>query len=91
MAKTRAPKRPADYAKLADETELLLDGIRARKDIVAKQLNSMLKDVPERAAIMQSFVKFADVSAQEREITARFDRYVSLRDRSDKGDSPNAQ
>lgn len=75
------PKKPADYAKLADETELILDGLRARDDRLKAHLNTMLKAVPERAAIMLSFERFAVNKAQLVDVQARRDRYIALRDR----------
>lgn len=73
-------KANANYAKLADETELLLDGIRARTLRTAVEIKRLLKDVPESAAIMQVFERHAHNVATEREIGERYDRYVALRD-----------
>lgn len=87
MAKTtsnatpRAPKRPADYIKLADEAELVRDGLKSRVDRLKAHIANMLKDVPERAAIMQSFERQAHWQAQLYDVQARLDRYIALRDR----------
>lgn len=75
------PKKPANYVKLADETELIRDGLQAKVDKVKAHIADMLKDVPERAAIMQSFERQANWQAQLYDVQARLDRYIGLRDR----------
>lgn len=77
----RAPKAPANYAKLADETELIRDGLTNRVDKVKAHIAEMLRNVPERAAIMQAFERQANWAAQLYDVQARLDRYIALRDR----------
>lgn len=84
---SKTPKRPADYAKLADETELIRDGLKSHVDAAKAQLNELLKDVPKRAAIVQIMERHANRAAQLYEVQARLDRYVALRDREP--ESPN--
>lgn len=81
MAQTTRTKAPANYAKLADETELIRDGLASRITSIKGHLNKLLKDVPERAAIMQSFERYAAWMAQHAEVQSRLDRYIALRDR----------
>lgn len=94
MAKTkstsapRAPKAPANYVKLAADTELVLDGLTARCEKTAAHLAELLADVPHSEAIMQSFRHLANWEAQRYEVQARYERYVSLRDRDGLSDMP---
>lgn len=81
MTPTNKTKAPANYAKLADETELIRDGLKSRIDGAKALLNKHMKDVPERAAIMQTFERYAGWIAQHAEVQARLDRYIALRDR----------
>ena len=87
MAKTnsipesRAPKAPADYAKKADETELILDGLTARIQKIESHISTLLAGVPQAEAVMQSFRRLANQEAQRYEVKARFAKYVRLRDR----------
>lgn len=81
MATTTKTKAPANYRKLAEETELIKFGLEAKVAQVKANLNRMLKDVPERAAIMVSFERLAHWQCSLTEVTERYDRYVSLRDR----------
>lgn len=81
MAKTQSTKAPANYAKLADETELIRDGLKSRVEGTRAMLNKHLKDIPERAAIMQTFERHAAWAAQLADVEQRLARYVSLRDR----------
>lgn len=74
-------KAPTNYAKLAEQTELVKFGLEAKIAQVDKQIKSMLKDVPERAAIMQSIERYANWAGQLAEVNERYDRYVALRDR----------
>lgn len=74
------PKAPTDYARLADEAELLLDGITARVNRSAKEITRLLGDHPQREAIMQAFNRYATNVANQTEIQARHQRYVELRD-----------
>lgn len=80
-------KANADYARLADETELLYDGIKARTGRTKRELERLLADVPNKAAVMQCFERHAHNVATETEIAARLARYVALRDRADKDGS----
>lgn len=80
-------KANADYTRLADEAELLYDGIKARTAKTAKEITRLLADVPNRDAIMQVFQRHAYNVATEKDIKARLDRYVALRDRPDKSKS----
>jgi len=74
-------KANADYARLADETELLFDGIQARTKRTAAEIKRLLADAPNREAIMQCFERHAYNVATERDIAARLERYVALRDK----------
>lgn len=91
MAKTSRTKAPANYEKLADETELIRDGLDKRIHDIKGHLNGMLKDVPERAAIMQSFERLANWEAQRYDVQARLDRYIALRDRKPVEGEPGAK
>ena len=81
MADQKTTKAPANYDRLAEDAELIHAGLTAKLGKVKAQLNAMLKDIPERAAIMQSFERMADLSARHRDASAKLDRYVALRDR----------
>lgn len=74
-------KANADYARLADETEMLYDGIKARADRSGAEIKRLLKDVPNAEAILQVFERHARNVATREDIKARLDRYVFLRDR----------
>lgn len=77
MADNRTTKAPTNYAKLAEETELIKAGLEMKLAQVRAQLNRMLKDVPERAAIMQNFERFAHWHGAHAEVSARLDRYIA--------------
>lgn len=87
-AKPKAPKRPADYAKLAGETELIRDGLSARVAKIDQHVAELLADVPHREAIMQSVNRRQNWAAQLYEVEARLARYVGLRDRSADSEPP---
>jgi len=80
-------KANADYARLADETELLYDGIAARTKRTGAEIARLLKDVPNAEAIMQVFGRHAHNVATQNEIKARLDRYMALRDKPKDGES----
>lgn len=90
-ATPKATKRPADYTKLADETELIRDGLASRVTKIDQHIAELLADVPHRAAIMQSVERRQNWAAQLYEVQARLDRYVGLRDRdASEGETPDA-
>lgn len=84
-------KAPANYAKLADDTELTVLGLEAKVAQIKRHMNTLLKDVPERAAIVQAAERMGSWAYQLTEARMRFDRYVALRDRpagDESGDTP---
>lgn len=74
-------KANTDYGRLADETEVLVDGFTARTTRTRNELNRLLKDVPERAAVVQVIERHARNLRDLEDAKARLDRYVALRDR----------
>lgn len=83
-------KANADYTRLADEAELLHDGLSLRVKRTTDELKRLLADVPNRAAIMQAFDRHAVNVANQREVAARLARYVALRDRPDEQDGKSS-
>lgn len=80
-------KANANYDKLASDAELTKIGLEFKVKQLEAHINRMLKDVPERAAIMQSFERYANWAGQLAQVNERYDRYVRLRDEQNGGDA----
>lgn len=85
MAKTtNKPKAPADYAKLADESEIRRDGFKARADRAMAAIEAELKDHPEAAEVRRTIEFYAKAAFDLHNESATLARYMGLRDRDGK-------
>lgn len=73
-------KAPADYDRLADETEVRMDGFAARVANAMAGLDTLLKDHPKRAEVRKLVEFYARAAFDLHNEKAKLARYQELRD-----------
>jgi hypothetical protein len=85
-------KANADYARLADQAEVLRDGFQVRTERIMGEINKLLKGHADAAKISQLIARYAIQVRNELDAREQMARYVGLRDRKpvQDGASPNS-
>ena len=77
---TAKPKAPADYARLADESEVRRDGFKARADRAMAAIGAELRDHPKAVEVRKLIEFYAKAAFDLHNEQATLARYVGLRD-----------
>ena len=85
------PKASANYAKLANDTDILREGLTARVERTERELNRLLKDHPERVKVMQLVEHYAANRGALIETEERLERYQRLIAEATDGSKPPAK
>jgi hypothetical protein len=75
------PKANADYARLADQAEVLRDGFQVRTERIMAEIHKLLKGHPEAVKVGQLIANYAVQVRNELDASEQVARYVALRDR----------
>jgi hypothetical protein len=84
-------KANADYARLADQAEVLRDGFQVRTERIMGEINKLLKGHPEAAKVSQLIASYAVQVRNELDAREQVERYVALRDRPPAEDGTKAK